>query len=158
MYQVLPRWLRGKESTCQCRKLRRHGFDPWIGKIPWKRKWQPTPAFFPGKSHGQKSLAGHSPWGCKEWDTTEWLSMRPQYTGYSSRVGRTAVTRTDKGFHPHAAHSRTRWRMRKLTHTCEHVYLSLQLISKELSLDRQVPLICICFFAYSFNKSLPNSL
>ena len=38
-------------------------FDPWVRKIPWKGKWQPTPVFFPGKSHGQRSLGGHSPWG-----------------------------------------------------------------------------------------------
>ena len=40
-------------------------FDPWVGKIPWRMKWQPTPVFLPGKSHGQKNLAGYSPWGCK---------------------------------------------------------------------------------------------
>ena len=47
--------------------------DPWVGKIPWRRKWQPTPVFLPGKSHGWMSLAGYSPWGCKESDTTEQL-------------------------------------------------------------------------------------
>ena len=47
------------------------GFDPWVGKIPWRRKWQPTPGFLPGKSHGQRSLAGYSPWGLKESGTTE---------------------------------------------------------------------------------------
>ena len=47
------------------------GFDPWVGKIPWRRKWQPTPVFFPGELHGQKSLAGYSPRGRKESDTTE---------------------------------------------------------------------------------------
>ena len=41
------------------------GFDPWIGKVPWRRKWQPTPVFLPGKSHGQRSLAGYSPWGLR---------------------------------------------------------------------------------------------
>ena len=46
-------------------------FDPWVGKILWKRKWLPTPVFLPGESHGQRSLAGYSPWGCKESDTTE---------------------------------------------------------------------------------------
>ena len=49
-------------------------FDPWVGKIPWVRKWQPPPVFLPGKSHGQRSLAGYSPWGCKESDMTEQLS------------------------------------------------------------------------------------
>ena len=42
-------------------------FDPWVGKIPWKRKWQPTPVFLPRKFRGQRSLAGYSPWGCKNW-------------------------------------------------------------------------------------------
>ena len=45
------------------------GFDPWVGKIPWRRKWQPSPVFLPGKSHRQRSLAGYSSWGHKESDT-----------------------------------------------------------------------------------------
>ena len=45
--------------------------DPWVRKIPWRRKWQPTPVFLPGESHGQRSLAGYSPEGCKGSDTTE---------------------------------------------------------------------------------------
>ena len=49
------------------------GFDPWVGKIPWRRKWQPTPVLLPGKFHGQRSLVGYSPWGRKESDTTERL-------------------------------------------------------------------------------------
>ena len=60
-----PRGHSGKESACQCRRYRRPGFNPSIGKIPWRRKWQPTPAFLPGKSHGQRTLAGYSPWGHK---------------------------------------------------------------------------------------------
>ena len=67
----LPRWYSGKESTCQCRRCRRRGFDPWLGKISWRRKWQPTLVFLPGKSHGQRSLAAYTPWGCEELDTTE---------------------------------------------------------------------------------------
>ena len=58
----------GKESACQCRrctKPKRQRFDPCDGKIPWSRKWQPTPVFLPGKFQGQKSLVGHSPWDCK---------------------------------------------------------------------------------------------
>ena len=46
----------------------KYSFDPWVGKIPWRRKWQPTPEFLPGKSHGQRSLVDYSPWGCKESD------------------------------------------------------------------------------------------
>ena len=47
------------------------GSIPWVGKIPWRRKWQPTLVFLPGKFHGQRSLAGYSSWGGKELDTTE---------------------------------------------------------------------------------------
>ena len=61
----------GKESACQCRRHKRHRFVAWIGKIPWGRKWQPTPVFLPGGVHGQRSLVGYSPWGCKESDTTK---------------------------------------------------------------------------------------
>ena len=64
----LPSWLSGKESACQCR---RHGFSPWIRKIPWRRQWQPTPVFLPGESHGPRCLAGYSSRGHKEPDTTE---------------------------------------------------------------------------------------
>jgi len=46
-------------------------FNPWVGKIPWRREWLPTPAFLPGKFHIQKSLVGYSPWGHKESDMTE---------------------------------------------------------------------------------------
>ena len=53
----LPWWLSGKESACQCRRCRRHGFDPWVEKIPWRRKWQPTPVFlgFPCGTAGKES-------------------------------------------------------------------------------------------------------
>ena len=51
--------------------LKKFEFDPWVGKILCRRKWQPTPVFLPGESHGQRSLVGYSPWGCKESDTTE---------------------------------------------------------------------------------------
>ena len=57
----------GKESACQCRRLRRWRFDPWVGKIPWSRKWNPIPVFFPGKFHGQRNLAGCSPQVAKCW-------------------------------------------------------------------------------------------
>ena len=61
----------GKEPACRCRRCKRHWFGPWIGKIPWRGKWQPTPVFLPGKSCRQKSLAIYSPWGHKELDTAE---------------------------------------------------------------------------------------
>ena len=55
----LPWWFNRKKPTCQCR---RHGFSLWVGKIPWRRKWQHTPLFLPGKSHKQRSLTGYSSW------------------------------------------------------------------------------------------------
>ena len=64
----------GKESACQCRRLKRRRFSPWVGKIPWRRKWQPTPVFLPEESHGKRSLVAYSPWGHKESDTTELVS------------------------------------------------------------------------------------
>ena len=57
----------GKESAYQCG---RHGFTLWVRKIPWRRKWQPTPAFLSGKSHGQRNMVVYSPWSHKELDTT----------------------------------------------------------------------------------------
>ena len=68
----VPQW---KESACQCRWCRRHGFNRWVKKIPWRRKWQVTPVFLPGKPRVLRSLVGHSPQGHKESDTTDWLSM-----------------------------------------------------------------------------------
>ena len=60
-----------KESTCHCRRHERLGFHPWVRKIPWRRKWHPTPVFLSGESHGQRNLAGYSPWGHEESDMTE---------------------------------------------------------------------------------------
>ena len=54
----LPRLLSGKESTCQCRRHRRHEFNPWVRMILWRWKWQPTLVFLPGQCHGQRSLEG----------------------------------------------------------------------------------------------------
>ena len=61
----------GKEPTCQCRRYNRRKFDPWVGKIPWRRAWQPTTVFWPGESCGQRSLAGYDLRGHKELDLTE---------------------------------------------------------------------------------------
>ena len=63
----LPWWLSGEESVCQCRRC---GLNPWVRKIPWRRKWQPSSVFLPGKSHGHRSLAGYSSWGLQELDMT----------------------------------------------------------------------------------------
>ena len=63
----VPCWLRWSRVCLQCKKP---GFDLWVRKIPWRKKWQPTPIFLPGKSIGQRSLADYSPWGHKSTDTT----------------------------------------------------------------------------------------
>ena len=80
-----PGGISGKEPSCQYRRCKRRGFGPWVGKIPWRRAWQPTLVFLPGDSHGQGSLVdyspqgspvhgslvGYSPWGHEESYTTE---------------------------------------------------------------------------------------
>ena len=67
----LRRSCSGRESASQCRRHRSCGFNPWIGNIPWRMKWQFTPVFLPGESCGQRSLADYNPWGHEESDTTE---------------------------------------------------------------------------------------
>ena len=71
IYYRLSRWLSGKESASQSR---RHRLDPWVRKIPWSRKWQPTPVFLPGKFHGQRSLVDYRLWDYKESGMTDRLS------------------------------------------------------------------------------------
>jgi len=56
-----PGGASGKESACQCRRCKTRRLDPWVGKIPWRRKQQPTPGFLPGKFHGERNLAGYNP-------------------------------------------------------------------------------------------------
>ena len=68
---VFPGGASVKEPASQCSRHKRCGLNPWVGKIPWRRAWQPTPEFLPGESHGQRSLAGYSRQGHKESDMTE---------------------------------------------------------------------------------------
>ena len=68
----LPCWPSCKESICQCKRHR--GLIPGLGRFLWGTKWQLTPLFLPGKSHGQRKLMGYSPWGCKRSDTIWWLN------------------------------------------------------------------------------------
>ena len=65
----------GKEPTCQCSKHKRLGFDPWVGKIPWRRAWQPIPVFLPRESHVQRSLVGCSP-DSKSWTRLKRVSIQ----------------------------------------------------------------------------------
>ena len=62
----------------------RHGFSSWVGEIPWRKKWQPTPVSLPGKCHGQRSLAGCSPWPHRESGTTERLTRQTPSSGSRS--------------------------------------------------------------------------
>ena len=58
--------------ACWCRRCKRHRFDTWVGKIPWRRTWQPTPVFLPGEAHGQRSLVDYCPCGHKE--VSDWAT------------------------------------------------------------------------------------
>ena len=69
----VPGGSNGKEPDCKAGRPR---FSPWVGKIPWRREWPPTPIFLPGEFHGQRSLAGNNPWNHKESDTAEPLTLQ----------------------------------------------------------------------------------
>ena len=89
MYILATYYTRGspggsdsKASACNAGD----GFDPWVGKIPWRRKWQSIPVFLPGESHGWRSLVGYSPWGHKESDMTEQLHSLTHSTNSASQL------------------------------------------------------------------------
>ena len=69
-----------------CLQCRRPGFDPWVGKIPWRKKWQPTPVLLPGKFHGLRSLVGYSLWCRKELDMTEGLLTHSLTLSHHSEI------------------------------------------------------------------------
>ena len=68
---VLSSGSSGYKPACRCRRRKRCGFEPWVGKIPWRRAWQPIPVLLPGELHRQRNPAGYSPLGRKELDRTE---------------------------------------------------------------------------------------
>ena len=70
-----------KNPPASARDTGRQGLDPWIRNSPWRKEWQPTPGFLPGESHGQRSLAGCSPWGCKESDMTHTRTLKEEEEG-----------------------------------------------------------------------------
>ena len=75
LHKGLPWWLSGKESTCQRRRCKRCGFNPWVGKNPWRRKLHPTPVFLSEQCQGQRSLCRlHNPWGHKR----GWHDLAPE--------------------------------------------------------------------------------
>ena len=67
----IPDGASGKEPACQCKRHKRHMFNPWVGVIPWRRAWQPTPVFLPGRSREQRSLVSYGPQDLEELNTTE---------------------------------------------------------------------------------------
>ena len=75
-YSCIPGGASGIEPACQCRRHKRCGFNPWVRKIPRRRKWQPTPVFLPRESHEERSLAGYSSQGPTGLDTTEATSVQ----------------------------------------------------------------------------------
>ena len=77
-----PYGLSSKELACECRRYR---FNAWVRKILWRRKWQPTRVFSPGNSHGQRSLEGYSPWGCKRVGHDLVTKQQPDWTNPSKR-------------------------------------------------------------------------
>ena len=88
----MAQWLK---ICLQCRRHRRCKLDLWVGKIPWRRKWQPTPGSFPGKFQGQRSLVDYSLWGCKESDMTEHTRKITQHTS----VEKSVISRLSLGEH-----------------------------------------------------------
>ena len=86
-----PGGATGKEPASQRSTCKRHGFDPWVGNIPWRRKWQPTLVFLPGESLGWRSLAGYSPRGYKELDTTERLHFTSLLLSSGSSEGKASA-------------------------------------------------------------------
>ena len=76
MFQSTNRLVYSMSWLRVCLQCRRHMFDPWIRMIPWRREWQHIPVFHPGELHGQRRLAGYSPWRHKELDMTEQLKKK----------------------------------------------------------------------------------
>ena len=112
-----------RESVCNARDPGSIP-DPRVGKIPWRRKWQPTPVFLPGESHGRRNLVGYSPWGHKELDTTErlTLSLTPQLWDVCRPYPRIEYTwASENGFNTPDSESLQASRRRR----CQEAFLSL---------------------------------
>ena len=80
-----------KEPTCQFMRHWRHRFNPWVGNIPWRRKWQPTPVFLPGECHGQRRLAGYSSWSHIVSDMTDQLTLTYEVQTWEKQTGKKKV-------------------------------------------------------------------
>ena len=99
--------------------VQRLGFDPCVGKIPWRRKWQPTAVFLPGESHGWRSLAGYSPWGRKESDMTERLHSltHSELWELTQDWGNKFVENTNKTLCAPGPRRKEQWPHKRLTQT-----------------------------------------
>ena len=84
----------GSEVNSVCLQCRKPRFDPWVRKIPWWRKWQPTPVFLPGGSHGRRSLVGYSPQDCKELDERGFVFLMSIWGGYRKLTPSLGISRT----------------------------------------------------------------
>ena len=123
----LPWWLSSKKSACQRRSHRGHEFNPWVRKIPWKRKWQPYPVFLPEKSHGQRSLADYSPGVHKESDITEHECCRVEWglAGLGSRlwVGLRSVSCTSSVWRRSPGYVPSWWEVQgRKSKSCRHIW------------------------------------
>ena len=94
-----PGGSEGKASACNAGEP---GFNPWVRKIPWRRKWQPTPVLLPGKSHGQKSLVDYSPWDSKESDMTERLHFHLHFLLRDTQASQVNISEIGLHFAVHA--------------------------------------------------------
>ena len=94
----LPWWLRWWRIHLQCRRPR---FNPLVGKIPWRRKWQPTPVFLPREFHGQRNLVGYSPWSDKELDMTDQITHTHTHTHIHTHTHTHTHTYTHIHTHTH---------------------------------------------------------
>ena len=124
----LPRWHTGKESTCRCRRCKKHKFDPWVRKIPWSMKGQPASVFLPGKFHGQRSLEGYHPWGHR---------VRQDWATKHARTR--ARTHTHYIFFIHSSIARHLGCLPFLT-VCAHLLSHVQLFVTPWTVVRQAPL------------------
>ena len=97
---VLPAGASGEEPTCQCRRHKRGGFDPWVRKISWRREWLPILALLPGESHGQRSLADDSPWLTQRW--VWWSDLACTYSLYLAFLFCSSNLQSTSGLLPRA--------------------------------------------------------
>ena len=141
-FRGLPWWLSGKEPACQCR---RPGFHPWVRKTPWRRKWQLTPVFFPGKSHAHRSLVDYSPWGCQELDMTEWLNN-------NSHKHTAAYPPTEENSTGYKRHSEQNWEENQAGLAFSSWYSLLTLSIWKLWLDWILSSCSRCFSSSPWNS------